>query len=652
MMNPVQKMKELIKKLNAADVAYFQKDAPIMTDREYDAMLLELTMLERVTGVHFADSPVGRVASDAKEGLETVRHTKPMLSCKKTKDPEAVLQFSTGFDTVVSWKMDGLTLVLRYEDGRLRQAITRGADGVIGEDVTHTVRYMRNVPEAVPCKEPFQVRGEGVISWADHKILTRIHGGTAHPRSVASGAVRALVADKGKLDHMDFIAFELIKEKAPATKMEQLAFLKDNHFDVVEHQLVSGNQGPNQMLQLMHNWTPDGFRYPVDGLVVEYDDIAYGKSLGATAHHEKRMLALKWQDEMKTTVFRGVDLHTTRTGAVSIVALFDEVELDGTRVRRANMHNLGNFESYQLGEGDTIRVYKANMIVPQVADNLTRSGTFQLPRHCPCCGTELTVRFSGSGVKELYCGNEDCIARNAQKIARFCDKSAMNIEGFSASVVENLMTYGWIKSYKDLYQLHLHREEIINTPGFGPERYMDMERAIGKSRKCMMRQFLVGIGIPLMGSEAAKLLHQYYYGAIEDFEEAIKKGFCFSRIAGISEALDRNIHSWYEDPLNQKTLHALMAELTFVGTRTTGDGTNPFRDMQVVVSGTFVNFSRQDILDLLASLGAITSDEVTANTDYLIYGAMPGSKKVGAALTCGVNMISEKTFGEMLVQNR
>jgi DNA ligase (NAD+) len=464
--------------------------------------------------------------------------------------------------------------------------------------------------------------------------------------------VRALVPDKGKLDHIDFVAFELIKDNAPATKMEQLAFLKENHFDVVQHEAVSAGDGVERMTELLQTWTPDGFKYPVDGVVIEYDDIAYGKSLGATAHHEKRMLALKWQDEMKTTIFRGVELNTTRTGAVSIVAKFDEVILDGTRIHRANMHNLGNFESYKLGVGDMIRVYKANMIVPQVADNLTRSGTYELPRHCPCCGTELTVRITSGGVKELYCPNENCIARNARKIARFCDKNAMNIEGFSASVVENLMAYGWIKGYKDLYQLHLHEEEIINTPGFGPEKYLAMEQAIEKSRKCMMRQFLVGIGIPLMGSEAAKILHQYYYGSMDDFEEALRSGFPFSHIAGISEALERSIHTWYEDPMNQKTLHALMAELTFKGTRASGDGTNPFRDMQVVVTGTFNNFDRSELLELLESLGAITDNTVSAGTDYLIYGAMPGSKKVGAALEHGVNMISEKTFAEMLQQNR
>lgn len=651
-MNPVQKMQELIEKLNAADQAYFQKDEPIMTDREYDGLLLELTMLERVTGIHFANSPVGRIPADAKEGLQTVRHSKPMLSCQKTKDLNEVLKFALGYDTVVSWKLDGLTLVLRYEAGRFKQAITRGADGIIGEDVTHTVRYLRNIPEAVPCRESFEVRGEGVISWEDHNQLCRLTGNASHPRMVASGAVRALVADKGKLDHIDFVAFELIKENAPKTKQEQLEFLKNNHFDVVEHVAVSRDACADRLPQILERWTPAGVRYPVDGIVIEYDDIAYGQSLGATAHHEKRMLAMKWKDEMKETVFRGVELNTTRTGDVSIVATFDEVLLDGTRIHRANMHNLTNFEQYKLGVGDTIRVYKANMIIPQVADNLTRSGTFQLPRHCPCCGKELTVRVSSAGVRMLHCPNEDCIARNARKIARFCDKDAMDIEGFSANVVESMMAYGWLRGYKDLYHLPLHKEEIVNKAGFGPERYLALQQAVEKSRNCTMRRFLVGIGIPLLGSEAAKILHQYYYGSMTDFEEDIRKEFRFSNIAGISEAVDRNIHAWYEDPMNQKTLHALMAELKFSWTRLSGDGTNPFRDMRVAISGTFNAFSRSEILDFLEALGAVICENVTKDTDFLIYGAMPGSKKVGMALEYGVNMISEKSFAEMLQQNR
>lgn len=651
-MNKLHRMRELIEEIKAADEAYFGKDAPLMQDRQYDVLMAELVELEKETGIRFKSSPTGRVGGEVSRELKAVEHTKPMLSCNKTKNVQDIAHFAAGQDVVLSWKMDGLTLVLRYENGKMVQAITRGSEGLVGEDVTHTVSHFRNIPFIIPCKERFEVRGEGVVSYEDFKILTKLGEGSSHPRNVAAGAVRSLCADRGKLSHLDFFAFELIKENALATKCEQLRFLKENNFDVVEHKFLSRECTREEVVEALEKWTPADFAYPVDGVVAEYDDIAYGKSLGATAHHEKRMLALKWKDELKQSVFRGVDLITTRTGAVSIVAKFDEVEIDGSRVHRANMHNLGNFEKYCFGKGDIIQVYKANMIIPQIAENLTRSGTYDLPRFCPSCGEELTVRTSPGGVRELYCPNEECLARNAQKIARFCDKNAMNIDGLSAKVLERMMAYGWIKKFKDLYQLRLHEEEILNTPTFGAEWYQNICEAIEKSRKCYMYQFLVGLGIPHIGPEAAKILHQYYYGVMQNFEKAIKEGFPFSHIAGVSEVQERAIYRWYESEQERKTLHTLMAELTFVGSgKAEDDQKNPFRDTEVVLTGTFERFSRQDLIELFASFGACVRDFVGETTDYLIYGALPGSKKVGAALKYGVNMISEQKLGELLEQN-
>ncbi len=652
-MNDMFRMRELIELINDADKAYFGKDKPTLSDKEYDALVEELTALEKKTGLHFQNSPIGKVGGELKKGLEPIPHTKPMLSCNKTKEISDVVEFAKQNDVVLSWKMDGLTLVLRYESGELKQALTRGHDGLVGEDVTHTVKEMRNVPIHIPCKDRFEVRGEGVISFEDFNTLIRLGERTSHPRSVASGAVRSLIADRGKLYHMDFFAFELIKDDAPSTKMEQLQFLKDNHFGVVEHFLLSQTESKEEMQEQIRKWTPEGFAYPVDGVVAEYNDIAYGISLGATAHHEKRMLALKWKDEVKLTAFRGVTLNTTRNGTVSIVGEFDEVTIDGTRVHRASLHNLSNFERFQFGIGDMISVYKANMIIPQISDNLTRSGTYELPKFCPSCGEELTVQITPGGVRELYCPNTECIARNANRIARYCDKNAMNIDGLSATTVEKMVAYGWIKNYKDLYHLKLHADSILNAPGFGFDRYNAIIEQVEKSRKCYMYQFLVGIGIPLLGPEAAKKLHQYYYGSMEQFEEAIQKEFRFSRIEGISEALNRSIYEWYEKPVNRNTLHALMAELTFIGLPRRGEeNSNPFWEKTVVVTGTFERFSRQAILELLTSLGALTADGVSKSTDYLIYGGMPGSKKVGRAIEYGVTMISEQTFAEMLKQNR
>jgi DNA ligase (NAD+) len=289
------------------------------------------------------------------------------------------------------------------------------------------------------------------------------------------------------------------------------------------------------------------------------------------------------------------------------------------------------------------------MIIPQIAENLTRSGTYNLPKHCPCCGTELTVKVSPSGVRDLFCPNEECIARHAKKIARYCDKNAMNIDGLSASVIENMMAYGWVQSFKDLYHLDLYRDEIISRPGFGADRYHSIMEEIERSRHCHMYQFLIGIGIPNLGNEAAKTLHQYYYGSFEKFEKAVAEDFRFSRIEGISDVVDRSIHAWFADKKNIRMINALKTEVEFIDkTDIIKEKDNPFLDTTVVVTGTFESFSREGIVSLLTALGAKVEDHVTENTDYLIYGAVPGGKKISFAIKYGVNMLSEKGFGEIL----
>lgn len=649
-MNQLEKMRELVDAINSADTAYYQHDEPSLTDRAYDELVLELTMLEKITGVHFSDSPIGKVPADTKTELETVRHSKPMLSCNKTKDVNDLVLFAKRKDCLLTWKMDGLTLVLRYKQGKLVQAITRGKDGLVGEDVTHTVREMRNVPSHVPCKDDFEVRGEGVVSWEDYKILAKLDDKSSHPRSMAAGAVRSFVADLGKLNHLDFFAFELIKEEhEPPTKLEQLAFLKDNGFDVVEYLEVYADEKASAIIELLEQWTPEDYAYPVDGIVAEYNDIAFGRSLGATAHHEKRMLALKWQDELKETTFRGVELHTTRSGKVSIVGVFDEVTIDGTKFHRANLHNLSTFESYRFGVGDTITVYKANKIVPQIAQNKMLSGTYVLPRFCPSCGEELTVQTSLSGVRNLYCPNEACVARNANRIAAYC--GAMGIHGISASVAENMVAYGWINHFKDLYHLELYREEIANTPGFGADWYSRIHEAIESARTPYMSQFLQGLGIPAVGADAALRLHEYYNGSMTDLEKAAKKKFAFSHIEGISPRAEAALHEWFGNPANLNMLHELMTELQFSGVvpkKITAK--NPFHAAKVALSGVYKTLDKNGMAELLKSLGALVSKEITEETEFFIYGDMPNSKLVSQAIKQGTTMMSEEKFAEMLEQ--
>ena len=647
--NNLTRMKELISIIKEADKAYYGDDDPVMTDKEYDSLMDELKELEAATGIVFANSPSKRVGGYNKTELKKVSHSKPMLSAKKTKSVDAALVFAGGNDVMLSWKMDGLSLVLRYENGCFKQAITRGEDGLVGEDVTHTVKYLRNVPQKVACRRPFEVRGEGVVSWADHQLLTR-GSEPSHPRNTAAGLVRALTPDKGALAHMDFYAFELIDPgDASATKEEQLDFLSANGFDTVGHSLAYSCSGGAELKKAIESYNAEMFPYPVDGIILEYNDLAYGRSLGATSHHENRMLALKWEDGEYETVFRGVELATTRSGMVSVTAIFDPVMIDGSYVSRADLHSVSNFEKYKFGVGDVIKVYKANMIIPQVAENVTQSGTYALPERCPCCGSLLELKVSSGGIKYLYCPNEECIARNAQKIARFCDKDAMNMEGFNASVLEKLMAYGFVKTFADLYDLEKHRERILTTPGFGYGTYDKLVSAVENSRRCRLAQFLVAVGIPLMGPNNARAIDEYFCGSWDEFEKAIKDEFCFFHIAGVSPALSKNIYSWYADEAEEKLWRPVLKEITFVGQAAkTGVSGNPFANANVVVTGTVNGMNRKDITELLTLLGANVSDSVTKSTTYLIVGEAPGAKKLSTALSYGTKIITEGHFAKML----
>ena len=439
-LSKIELMRGLIATIKKADTAYFRDDRPSMSDRDYDVAVDLLKNLEQKTGVVLSDSPTQKVPGEILESLTEVRHTRPMLSAGKTKSIDDLVRFAEGRDVVLSWKMDGLTLVLRYGGGQLQQAITRGREGIIGEDVTHTVRTFLNVPLTVPTKESFEVRGEGVISWENFKIINAgLEEPYTHPRNLAAGSVRKLDSAESKKRLLEFKAFDLVTEFPFATKAEQLDFLSENGFSVVPHlQLTAPDaQKIKDTVALMN---PASFEYPVDGLIMEYNDTAYGKSLGATGHHENRLIALKWKDELYSTKFLGVELATTRTGMVSITGLFEPVEMDGATVSRAYLHNYNIFEQFQFGVGDTIQVYKANMIIPQVAENLTKSGTYKLPEKCPCCGGALSIQQTSGGTSQLFCDNPHCAAKLVQKFAHFCEKTRMNIEGLSATTLDRKST--------------------------------------------------------------------------------------------------------------------------------------------------------------------------------------------------------------------
>ncbi len=645
----IERMKELIARLKEADIAYYRDDRPILSDRDYDALTEELRSLEQHTGLALSGSPTQTVSGEILEELMPVRHTRPMLSADKTKSIDDLVRFAGTRDVVLSWKLDGLTLVLRYNHGGLQQAITRGREGIIGEDVTHTVRTFLNVPLTVPVREPFEVRGEGVISWENFKkINLSLEEPYSHPRNLAAGSVRKMDANESGKRFLEFFAFDLVTDLKIPTKCLQMDFMEANGFSVVPHAELSGMDADyiKATVELMD---PKHYGYPVDGLIMEYNDVSYGKSLGATGHHENRLIALKWQDELFETKFLGVELATTRTGMVSITGLFEPVEIDRTAVSHAYLHNLDIFDEFQFGIGDTIQVYKANMIIPQIARNDTQSNTFALPMTCPCCGEPLAVRTTSGGTRQLFCENPHCTARLVQKFDHFCEKTRMDIEGLSATTLEKFIGHGWIRNFGDLYDLEQHREEIVSTEGFGEKSFERLQASVEKSRNCTLAKFIAGLGIPMVGRHAGRDLDAYFHGSWDEFEVAILGGFDFTQLPDFGETMHKNIYQWYQDTEEAKLWRPLLNKINFIkesSTMNTNYNT-PFYGKTVVATGKLENYTRDGIQAKLLELGAKPASSVTKKTDYLIVGEKAGSK-LTKAQQLGIRTLTEAEFEDML----
>ena len=406
----INKMKELIVLLNDADEAYFKYDRPIMSDLEYDNLYAELNKLENESGIILSGSPLHKVPGMVLDRMQQAEHSVPMLSAQKTKAIDDIINFIEHQIVLVSWKLDGLTLVLYYEGGCLKRALTRGAEGRIGEDVTHCVRLMENVPLEIPDNHSFAVRGEGILSWANfEKINSALEDPYTNQRNLAAGSIRRLDAEMNRGYHLEFFAFDLIDgNRDYTTKTEKIKTLKENGFDVVCHTVVLDIFSNEQMAEIIKSMSPEKFPYPVDGLIVEYDNLAYGDAKGATGHHRNNMIALKWEDALYDSEFLGLEAATTRTGMISLTGKFKDTVIDGTTVNRAYLHNLNIMEKFKLGQGDKVKLYKANMIIPQLAENITRSGTLKLPEECPCCGSKLVIKRMSSGSRYLYCVNDSC----------------------------------------------------------------------------------------------------------------------------------------------------------------------------------------------------------------------------------------------------
>ena len=649
------KMKSLITQLREADTAYYGKDDPIMTDLEYDRLYGELVQLEQDTGIILTSSPTQQVSGEVLESLTAVPHTKPMLSADKTKSTDEIFKFIGGRKVVISWKLDGLTLVLRYEGGKLVQAITRG-DGLKGEDVTHTVRVMENVPLTIPCTEPLEVRGEGVVSWQNFKELNEsLEEPYSHPRNLAAGTIRKLDAKESKKRRLEFLAFDLISDHlGGTTKWENLRFMAQMGFTTVGYSVLAENASQDALEKAIAVYRPEDYAFPVDGLIFEYDDLAYGRSLGATGHHENRLMALKWADTLYKTVFRSLEVATTRTGMVSLTGVFDDVEIDGTTVNHAYLHNLDIFMQLALGPGDKISVYKANMIIPQIAENHTKSGGCPIPSVCPCCGEMLMIHTSPGGTRQLYCKNLDCPARLVRKFVHFCSKTRMEIEGLAEQTLETFVDRGWVKNFGDLYELERHKAEIVACPGFGEKSFARLQQAIDRRRTCTLNQFIAALGIPEVGRHAGRILNRHFSGDWDAFEQAIRDGYDFTRLEDFGQVMHDNIYTWYNNAEESKLWRPALEHITFLkedNTMSENMKNNPFADKIVVATGKLENYTRDGIQTKLLELGAKPTSSVSKKTDYLIVGEKAGSK-LDKAKSLGVKVLTEEEFEYMLALSK
>lgn len=648
-MKTIEKMQAYIKQIRAADKAYYNTGNPILTDYEYDQAYDALKKLEEETGVVLSGSPTHRVSGEVLNELHKVQHTRPMLSADKTKSVDDVIKFIDGRSCVLSWKLDGSTIVLRYEDGELKQAITRG-DGHEGDDVTHTARVFLDIPIRIKERQKIEVRGEAVISWANFKTINEelADNRYSHPRNLAAGSIGMLDAEESKNRCLEFRAFDLVEGPELQTKNEQLRYMQRLGFHVVEHILME-NMEKEQIRNCIDSMDPKSYAYPVDGLIIEQNDVAYGKSLGSTGHHENRMIALKWKDEEYETRFRGVELRPTRKGRLSLTGLFDPVEMDGATVSRATLHNFDMFKRFQLGVGDRVVLIRSNMVIPQLVKNLDCSDSYELPETCPCCGADVVIRKE-ENTKFLYCSNARCPGALVQKFVHYCDRTRMNIPGLSEATLTKFVEKGWLSTFGDLYELERYRDQIIQENGFGLRSYERLQKAINSSRKTTLNRFIAAMGIHEVGRTAGRTISEYFGGSWDAFEKAIQNKFDFTLLEDFGQTMNDSIYAWYCDEQTEALWRPALKHIQFIVKEKEQhimNNNSVFQGKKIVATGKLQGYTRTEIQDKILSLGAIPQSAVSRTTDYLIMGEKAGSK-LTKAQQLGVPVLTEEEFERMI----
>lgn len=648
MEDKITRMKELINILNKASELYYQKNTIMMTDYEYDHLYDELVELEKETNMTLSNSPTINVEPEISSSLKQVEHPSPMLSLAKTKKVSELENFLGNKEGLLSWKLDGLTIVLTYEDGKLISGVTRGT-GIIGELVTENVKQFKNVPLTIPYKGRLVLRGEAIIKYSDfNRMNEELGDGSSqykNPRNLCSGSVRQLDSSITAKRCVNCIIFALIESSTNISNLKSECFdwLKNQGFEVVEHYKVTKNTVKEQVL--MFKEKVKEYDIPSDGLVITYDDIAYGNSLGTTAKFPKHSLAFKWKDETVATTLRKVDWLVSRTGLINPVAVFDPVELEGTIVSRASVHNVSILEGLKLGIGDTIMVYKANMIIPQIASNSTQSGNLEIPDRCPVCGSKASI-ISNSDVKYLYCMNDFCKAKLIKRLSLFVSRNAMNIDGISDMILNKLITEKIVNNYKDLYHLDRHKDKIIAFEGFGEKSYSNMINSIEKSRHVKLANFIYALGIPDIGFSRAKLICNHFNNDFNKISNLTYEEL--SNISGVGDVIAKEWIDTFSNPDFIEELKELKEEIDIPKASTNSN--KDLDGLTFVITGSLNKFTNRDtMIEFIEEHGGKVVTSISSKVNYLINNDITStSTKNNKAKELGINIIDEDKFLELI----
>lgn len=667
----VKRIQYLVETLNRASKAYYAEDREIMSNREYDALYDELQLLEEETGIVLANSPTVNVGYEAVEELPKEKHETPMLSLGKTKSREELRSWLQGKPAVLSWKLDGLTVVLTYDGGRLVKAVTRG-NGEIGEVITNNARTFKNIPLTIPFEGELVLRGEAVITYSDfEKMNAQIPDTEAkykNPRNLCSGSVRQLNNEITARRNVRFYAFDLVSvrraeivnnegslndsrdqgestekvkyEAIARSKDAQFVFLQEQGFEVVEHYTVT-EENILETIELFEKKI-EAYDVPSDGLVLSYEDIAYGRSLGRTAKFPRHSIAFKWADELQETTLKEIEWSASRTGLINPVAIFEPVELEGTTVSRASVHNISILRGLHLGIGDRITVYKANMIIPQIEKNLTCSDTVEIPKVCPVCGGATEIRQVNE-VQSLYCTNEKCPAKSIKAFTLFVSRDAMNIDGLSEATLEKFIDMGLIHEYADLYHMDRHRDVIVNMEGFGEKSYANLMESINASRNTTLHRVIYGLGIANIGLANAKMLCRYFDYDLAKMQAADVE--TLSAIEGVGEVIATAFADYMRDEDNLRKIQNLMAEL-HVEVPVVDEASQNMTGLSFVITGSLNHFeNRNELKDLIEARGGKVTGSVTGKTTALINNDVAStSSKNKKAKELGIPIMAEEDF--------